>query len=373
MVEVFNAHLLRLARQYRGLSLRDVVAKFSEIGFAADISTVSRAENGVTAPSKEFVAAAAKVLDFPRDYFFLPDHFNGWPVSVHPMWRKRASTPQKAMDRVLAEFNLRIIHLRRLLRAVEFSAVAPLPFMPVDEYDGDVERIAALVRRTWLLPSGPLADLTTCVERSGCVVVHVDLSDVSVDGVTLNLPDCPPCIFINRSQPADRMRWTLAHELGHVIMHRVPNPEMEDQANVFARFLLMPRLDIKAHFSARRIDLAWLAALKPEWRVSMQALLYHAQALGYISKTQAERLWRQFNKYKIKMREPAELDFPPEQPSLLPRLLGVHLNDFRYSIADLAQILATSQADVAALYNLNVVSLQTPPLGQSPRILRVVS
>jgi hypothetical protein len=74
----------------------------------------------------------------------------------------------------------------------------------------------------------------------------------------------------------------------------------------------------------------------------MQALLYHAQAMGNVTKTQAERLWRLFNKYKIKVREPAELDFPQEQPSLLPRLLGVHLNDLRYSITDLAQTLFTS-------------------------------
>jgi Zn-dependent peptidase ImmA (M78 family) len=348
------------------------VAKFSDIGFAADISTVSRAENGLTAPSPDFVAAAATVLDFPKEYFYQPDQFNGWPVSVHPMWRKRTSTPQKAMDRVLAEFNLRIIHLRKLLRAVDFSAVAELPHFPVDEYDGNVEKIADLVRRMWLLPSGPIVDLTNCVERSGCVVMHVDLSDVSVDGVTLNLPGCPPCIFLNRNQPADRMRWTLAHELGHVVMHRLPNPDMEEQANTFARFLLMPRMDIKAHFATRRVDLAWLAALKPEWRVSMQALLYHAQKLDYVTKTQGERLWRQFNKFKIKLREPQELDFPAEQPSLLPRLLNVHLNDLRYTVADLAQILTTSQPDLTALYDLNVVSLQTPPMGQGLRMLRVV-
>jgi Zn-dependent peptidase ImmA (M78 family) len=31
-----------------------------------------------------------------------------------------------------------------------------------------------------------------------------------------------------------------------------------------------------------RLDIRRLAALKPEWRVSMQALLYRAQSLGLI-------------------------------------------------------------------------------------------
>ena len=82
-----------------------------------------------------------------------------------------------------------------------------------------------------------------------------------------------PMIVLNSEQPSDRLRFTLAHELGHLVMHRFPGPEMETEANDFASALLMPKNEITIALRGRRIDMATLAAFKPEWRVSMQAIL----------------------------------------------------------------------------------------------------
>jgi Zn-dependent peptidase ImmA (M78 family) len=101
----------------------------------------------------------------------------------------------------------------------------------------------------------------------------------------------------------------LSHELGHLVMHRFPSPQMESEANEFASALLMPRNEVTIALRGK-LDLGRLAALKPEWRVSMQALLYRAQRLGLVGQQQAGWLWRQFNTNRIKLREPPELDFP---------------------------------------------------------------
>jgi Zn-dependent peptidase ImmA (M78 family) len=84
----------------------------------------------------------------------------------------------------------------------------------------------------------------------------------------------------NVEQPADRMRFTLAHELGHLVMHHdQPTQSMEQEANEFASAFLMPARDIRPHF-ARRVDLRLFAELKPVWRVSMASLLMRARSLG---------------------------------------------------------------------------------------------
>ncbi|MBK7012326.1 MAG: ImmA/IrrE family metallo-endopeptidase [Xanthomonadales bacterium] len=41
-------------------------------------------------------------------------------------------------------------------------------------------------------------------------------------------------IFINKDVPGDRWRFTLAHELAHLVMHDIPKPDMEDEADEFA-------------------------------------------------------------------------------------------------------------------------------------------
>jgi hypothetical protein len=113
----------------------------------------------------------------------------------------------------------------------------------------------------------------------------------------------------------------------------------EKEANEFASALLMPKAEITIALRMRRLDMARLAALKPEWRVSMQALLYRAQSLGLIEQQKAAWLWRRFAIDRIKLREPASLDFPPEIPGVVSRMVRLHLDTFGYSSGDLAKIM----------------------------------
>jgi Zn-dependent peptidase ImmA (M78 family) len=175
-----------------------------------------------------------------------------------------------------------------------------------------------------------------------------------------------PIIVLNRDQPADRLRFTRAHELGHLVMHRFPSPEMEIEANNFASALLMPRSDITIAMRGGKLDMARLAALKPEWRVSMQALLYRAQSLGLIEKQKAAWLWRKFAMDRTKLREPSHLDFLAEQPGVVGRMLRLHLDNFGYSPAELAKIVHANDNLLSDYYDLNAA-----PVVQGMR-LRVV-
>src|SRR5260221_981444 len=154
-----------------------------------------------------------------------------------------------------------------MLDAVEYSPQSTIPRLDPEEYGGDIDRLAAIVRAHWLLPPGPVQNLTAALETAGAIVIHSALGGCSVSGVTISVPGLLPIIVLNNDQPADRMRFTLAHEIGHLVMHRFPNPDMERQANDFASALLMPAADIKPALSGR-LDLRRLAACKTDWRVS---------------------------------------------------------------------------------------------------------
>jgi Zn-dependent peptidase ImmA (M78 family) len=180
--------------------------------------------------------------------------------------------------------------------------------------------------------------------------------------VTFSAPGVPPLIVLNSEQPADRLRYTLAHELGHLVMHRFPSPNMEDEANIFASSLLMPREDIKPHFVGRRIDLALLAAMKPEWKVAMQALLMRATALNAVTKHQAQYLWKQISARRLRLREPPELDFAPERPTVIASMLRVHVDSLGYSLAELAALLHVQERELATLYGLSAKEHKPKPI-----------
>jgi Zn-dependent peptidase ImmA (M78 family)/transcriptional regulator with XRE-family HTH domain len=344
----FNGELLRLARQYRGFAQRDLAR-----ALRVEPSTISRIENRIIGASDDLADRAAQHLRFPPEFFEQQDALYGLPLSVHPsMWRKKAAVPQHDIDRALAELNIRMMHLRRLVRAVEYEPVLQMPHLDVDSYEGDAETIATAVRRTWLMPAGPVLDLTSWIERAGCFVIHTDLPDAAMDGVTLHAPDTPPCIFLNRRQPTDRMRFSLAHELCHLVAHRFPNQHMEEQANAFAGAFLAPANDIRPYFAGRRITLPLLASLKPEWRMAMAAILYRAKQLGFVDANQARYLWQQFNIHHIRLREPPELDLPPEKPTLMPKLISLHINELGYSISDLSKALAMNEDELVIFHDI---------------------
>ena len=330
MPDVFNQDLLRIARQARGGSQ---TALSTQSGVSQ--ANLSKLENGLIGPTDEVLKSVSEALGFPVDFFFQNDRVIGLPMSVQ--YRKRASVGQKAIERIEAELNIRILHIRRLLDAAELEPELSLPRLDVDEFGGDPERIADLIRRTWLVPSGPIRELVAWVERAGGIVIHCDFAALKVDGFTVQIPDMPPCIFLNRSMPADRQRFSLAHELGHVVMHQVPSPEMEREANEFASALLMPARDIRPHLSGRRLTVQALAGLKPVWRVSMASLLFRARGIGAITDNQSQYLWRQMSSMGYRKMEPPELNIAVEVPTVLSEILRLHFEELGYGVSDLAK------------------------------------
>lgn len=343
----FNHSLLLLARQYRERSQ-------SEVARAAKVNQghYSRIENGLLpeGPSDDSVARIASALSFPVQFFYQSERMVGLPISIHAFHRKKQSVGERALKRVHAELNFRLMHIRRFMESVETERVLPLPWIDVDEGGGPRE-IARKVRAAWMMPPGPVANLTELAERAGILVVWCDFG-APIDGVTMSLPGLPSCIFLNRTSPADRMRGSLAHEIGHVIMHRVPTETMEDEAYTFGAEMLAPERELRRELIGGRITLERLALLKARWRVSMQFILFQAKAIGVLNGYQSEYLWRQISSLGWRTREPAETDFPHEQPTLFPRILSLHCDDLGYGAQELGQLLRMDPNDLRDLYGV---------------------
>jgi Zn-dependent peptidase ImmA (M78 family)/transcriptional regulator with XRE-family HTH domain len=345
MLTEFNPSLLLLARQYRRAS-QEEVAKDAGL----NQGHYSRIENGLMpdGPSPESVERIAEALDFPVSFFYQPDGLSGLPLSVHPMDRRKSVVGERVLKQIHAELNIRLIHLRRYLRAVDLRPELPLPVIDVDDGGGPQE-IARTVRTAWSIPDGPIDNLTDYCERAGILVIWCDL-EKGIDGVTMKTRDLPPCIFLNKNAPPDRMRFSLAHELGHAIMHRIPTDQIEDEANAFAGELLVPERLFRRLLIGQRVTLEWLARQKAYWRTSMAFLLYRAGAIGALTRHQSEYLWKKLSAYGWKTREPQETDFAYEQPSVFPKLVRLHAEGLQYDLETLKNLLNTSVRDLQRIY-----------------------
>lgn len=251
------------------------------------------------------------------------------------MLRGHSDVTTRELDMITAELNIRLFHMRRFLEEMELNPSLDFRRFDLEQY-GSPADIADLLRRHWKIPSGPIKNLTRLVERAGIVVGYSDFGGANISGVTFAAPGRPPLVLLNPSHPSDRVRFTFAHELGHLVMHRFPTPNMEEEANLFASTFLLPREELNDTLRGRKVTLALLAALKPEWKVSMQGILYAIQREKIVMPNQARYLWQQIATRGWKTREPANLDFEHDRPTVLPTIikamrqeLGLNREDIR--------------------------------------------
>ncbi|MGD0766317.1 MAG: XRE family transcriptional regulator, partial [Dehalococcoidia bacterium] len=309
-----NPEMIVVARQSRGLAQGEL-AELLEV----TPSTLSRLESGLRDVSAPMLNRLVVALDYPEDFFRQRDAVLGFGVSAM-FHRKRQSIGSRALDRIHAQINIRRWHLSRLLRSVELPDVR-IRMVDLDDFTGDIEDVARELRVAWRLPPGPISNVTRAIEGAGGIVIPFPFGTRLIDAISEWPPGMPPLFFINTDLSGDRLRFTLCHELGHLVLHQDwPNPEMENQANRFAAELLMPEREIRPYLD--NLSLPRLAALKEYWKVAMSALLKRATTLGTITARHARSLWMQMGKAGYQTREP--VDVPIEQPTLFPEIVDMH-------------------------------------------------
>lgn len=147
------------------------------------------------------------------------------------------------------------------------------------------------------------------------------------------------------------MRASLAHELGHVIMHQIPTDDIEDEANEFAAELMVPEGQFRRQYAGRgAVTVEWLARQKAYWRMSMAFLLYRLGALEIVTRHQSEYAWKKISSLGWRTREPHETDFPYEEPTAFPELVRIHGDVLGYDIATLAKLVSHPAAEIMQLY-----------------------
>jgi Zn-dependent peptidase ImmA (M78 family)/transcriptional regulator with XRE-family HTH domain len=339
----FNPGMLTIARESRAMTQSELSTKCR-----IPQAILSKLEGGVALPTSEHIAALAGATNYPSAFFFDHDRIFGFNASVF-FHRKRSDMPSKVLKRIHAILNLTRMRLDKLMLAGNIKPAIELVRFAIDEHDSP-EQIARKVRAILQLPDGPVNDLTAALEEAGVVIVQHQFHSRRMDAVSEWVPSHPPIVLMNIDEnvPGDRYRWTLAHELGHLIMHSRSVDDVEEEANRFAAEFLLPEREIRPKLRSVRIQV--LAVLKGIWKVSMGALLERAKQLRTITLTQYRYMRINFGKLGYTTQEPPELAIPIESPTLIRDLVKLHLKELGFSLSDLATLLRMEESECGSLY-----------------------
>lgn len=345
-----NPTMVLLARESRAFTQQDLA---KQIGVSQ--GTLSKIEAGQLSPTADQLASLADCLNYPARFFLQECSAMELPPSFY---RKRVSASAKAIRQIRARINILRLQILTLLQSVDIPEWG-VPSVSLEEYGGGPEDVAVGMRGFWSLPRGPVANLTRILENAGVVVARCDFGPHKLDAISMygRGGTSPPMIFVNQSIPGDRLRFSLTHELGHIVMHHnllFPGAEIEDEANRFAAEFLMPAADIRPHLATPTIER--LANLKQHWRVSIASLLTRASDLRQATPARARQLWIELARAGYKTKEPLPLSI--EEPTLVQEIVQTHKARLGYTEADMANLVSLNRDDYFTQFELSRQSLR---------------
>jgi Zn-dependent peptidase ImmA (M78 family)/DNA-binding XRE family transcriptional regulator len=334
-----NNKMIEVARISRGLSQ----AQLAEI-MGIEQGTLSKLESGLLNPKDEYLEKLCDALNYPLSFF--AENVNVLsPLITH--YRKRKSLNNTKLDFI--EYNIYI--RKHLIKKLLKSAEIPNKLFHVSPEEHDPENIARIVRQRWNVPRGPIKNVVELLEKNGVIVLQIEQNDDKLDGEMIPDENNLPVIYINKNLSGDRQRFTLAHELGHLVMHGgsyIPNADSaEIEANYFSSEFLMPSDDIRYQLS-ENLSLNQLGDLKRYWKTSMASIIRRAKDLDSIDDSRYTSLNVQLSRAGYKKKEP-NFDVNPEKPVIFKQLLHAHLNKLGYSIEQLALLLSINVDEMKSI------------------------
>jgi Zn-dependent peptidase ImmA (M78 family)/transcriptional regulator with XRE-family HTH domain len=338
----------------------------SLVGVAA--STITKWCKGDQAPEAGTFDRLASVLNVQPEWLARPVLR---PVSS-PHYRSNASTLKSAYAKLEArtEWAQEVAFL--LSDYVDFPTLN-LPERnfqdPEQISNDDIEAAAEECRALWQLGRGPIQNLALAAESAGIVIVREETDISAIEGLSSwsDLLGCPIVLLSADKANGFRSRFDLAHEVGHLILHKhVPRAlerdrynQMEKQAHRFAGALLLPA-ETFANEVRVPTNLDNLLILKQRWGSSVAAMMMRLNALGLLSDDDKLVLFKRRSARWGAKAEPGDDKWEPEVPRLLRRTVELLIREGILPIEGIPRHLGFSPRDVEKLCNLRDNYFTTP-------------
>lgn len=330
---------LKLARDSRGLSQSELSALLN-----ITQATLSRIEKGQIPLSEVVLEKASEHLNYPPS-FFAKDIALAGETSL--FYRKRATMTTKNLSILESRISILGNCIDELMESVEIPQLNIPAVEP--SYDNTPSEIAFKIRNFLKVPQGPIENIVSLMERNGIVVIFINIECTDkFDGLTMFTKNQVPVIWLNAKMPNDRKRFSLAHELGHLVMHLrsqdldKTEDDKEREANEFAAEFLMPEAICKIDFF--NIKYQDLGLRKMYWKVSKAAIIYRACELHCISEKTKKYLFVTLGRNGERKRESGQVYI--DMPQILAKMTKLHLNELEYTLDELSNMLGLSSLEI---------------------------
>lgn len=315
---------LKRARDSRGVSLRELEAV---IQGQVSAQAIGKYERDEMMPSSTVLLALAKALSVTPEYLLSEREIELAGVDFRKA-PQAGVKEERAVEAVVLDQVERYLELEGLMPGVDEEWSAPEGVEFEIHRIEDAEQAAESLRKLWALGIDPIPFMAELLEDKGVKVISLDLPEnVSGSKAFVQRPHQQdiPVIVVNEHHNGERQRFTLAHELAHLVLRfsGLSDDEQEKAADRFAGAFLMAKEMMFRLIGEHRksISLGELVELKKLFKVSVASLVVRCSQLGIMPKANYGRLWGQIRALgwnSIKSNEPHLLE--AEVPQRMERM-----------------------------------------------------
>lgn len=333
-----------------------------QLASMVDVSsaTISKWRAGSQAPERDALERLAGVVNVTPEWF---TRAPGAKLSL-PLFRSNASAHVAARAMLEARLEWAQDVAAALMEYVDYPDVN-LPSRdytdPEEITNEDIEKAASECRDLWRLGRSAIQDLALAVEGAGVIVVREETGIAQIEGLSAwsETLERPLILLSADKNNGYRSRFDLAHEVGHLILHRhiqrttdnARHKMMEAQAHRFAGAFLLPA---ETFASEVRVPptLDDLLLLKRRWGVSAAAIIMRLKALELLDEDGALVLFKRRSARWGAKSEPGDDDRLPEQPRLLRRTIDLLVEEKVMPLEAIPRHIGLAAGDVEALAGL---------------------
>ena len=332
---------LQLSRKAAGLSLRDLEEKIDK---SVSAQALSKYERDEMMPGSEVLAALVRSLGVPESYLLGQNDLTLESVE----FRKNMITSKKDEAAIKASV---LSAVERYLEIEDFVGIASASWsLPhgspyrVEEF-AEAEAAAVRLRAAWSLGSDPIPDLTKFLEERGIKIIPIKLGErvAGLMSVARRSKGADvPVIIVNQDDTGERQRFTVAHELAHLVLETPSAPKAEKLAHRLASAFLMPAEILWREVGKHRdsISIGELLRLKALFKTSIQAITYRLKDLQIVGEPLLKRLFAEYARRGWRKPPYAEpVPIPPEKPERFTRLCYRAVSEGAISEAKGAELL----------------------------------
>ena len=311
---------LRAARAMAGLSQEELSAR---MGGKVTKQAISKYEKGLMMPeASTTLITLSDALAVPVDYFFRTVSRE----SLELYYRKRARVGAKVKNSLIEKVRDKLERYQELEELLGTHSEFEIPGGKLDlNTSRGAQASARTVRQNWGVGSAqPVPSVTRLFEDKGLRLVRLERVP-DFDGMAGYYAGTP-FVAIASDLPNDRIRFTLLHELAHILDWRKDQEWLghtEKACHAFASEFLLPEEVLRRELSERvrhSIAIPELLQLKEKFGISMQAILFRANAAGILTDSGYRAILREFGARGWRKDEPGSVP-GTEKPLRFERML----------------------------------------------------